>query len=89
MAPTKKEKSKSYLDEAIFKFHDKKEKLDKLLEELEDAQQPLDKALVNSTLIELLDKWDTVVTCYMNFGKARSDEEDEKQDMKECSTRYK
>ena len=89
MAPTKKEKSKIDLDDAFFKFHDKKEELDKLLEELEDTQQPTDKALVNSTLIELLDKWDTVVTCYKNFGKARSDEGDEKQVMKECSTRYK
>ena len=89
MVSNKKEKSKTDLDDAIFKFHDKKEELDKLLEELEDAQQPLDKALVNSTLIELLNKWETVVTCYMNFGKARSDEEDEKQVMKECTTRYK
>ena len=89
MAPTNKENSKTDLGDAIFKFHDKKEELDKLLEELEDAQQPLDKALVNSTLIELLDKWETIVTCYMNFGKARSDEEDEQQVMTECTIRYK
>ena len=89
MAPTKKEKTKNDLDDALFKFHDKKEELDELLSEAEEAEQPLDRALVNSTLIELVDKWETVVTCYMNFGKARCDDEDEKEAMKECTTRYK
>ena len=89
MAPTKKEKTKNDLDDALFKFHDKKEELDELLSEAEDAEQPLDRALVNSTLIELVDKWETVVTCYMNFGKARCDDEEEKEAMKECTTRYK
>ena len=91
MAPTKKEKTKNDLDDALFKFHDKKEELDELLSEAEDAQQPLDtdRALLNSTLIELVDKWETVVTCYMNFSKARYDDEEEKEAMKECTTRYK
>ena len=89
MAPTKKEKTRNDLDNALFKFHDKKEELDELLSEVEYAQQPLDRALVNSTLIELVDKWETVVTCYMNFSKARCDDEEEKEAMKECTTRYK
>ena len=86
MVPTEKEKSKDDLDDAIFKFLDKQEDVDELLAKLEDAQQPpdnADKALiireVNSTLIELVAKWKIVVACYMNFCKARSDEEDKKQ----------
>ena len=46
--------------------------------------QPLDKvdkALGNSTLNMLVNKWETIVKC--NFGNARSDEENKKQ------TRYK
>ena len=85
MLHTKKEKSKEDLDDAIFKFHDKQEDVDELLAELEEAQQPqdnADKALingeVNSTLIELVAKWNIVVACYLNFCKARFDEEDEK-----------
>jgi hypothetical protein len=89
MAPTKKEKTKNDLDDALFMFHDKKEELDELLSEVEYAQQPLDRALVNSTLIELVNKWETVVTCYVNFSKARCDEEEEKEAMKECTIRYK
>ena len=49
------------------------EELDDLIAESEDEQQPLARALVNSTLNELVDKWETVVTSYMNFGKARFD----------------
>ena len=96
MVLTEKEKSKDDLDDAIFKLQDKQEDVDELLAELEEAQQPqdnADKALingeVNSTLIELVAKWKIVVACYMNFCKVRSDEEDEKQAMKECTTRYK
>ena len=89
MAPTKKEKTKNDLDDALFKFHDKKEELDELLSEAEYAPQPLDRALVNSTLIELVNKWETVVTCYMNFSKARCDDKEEKEAIKECTTRYK
>ena len=89
MAPTKKEKTKNDMDDALFKFHDKKEELDELLSEAEDAEQPLVRALVDSTLIELVDKWETVVTCYMIFSKARCDDEEEKEAMEEYTTRYK
>ena len=44
---------------------------------------------MNSTLNELVDKWETVVTFYMNYGKARSDEEKEREAGQECTTRYK
>ena len=84
MAPTQKEKSKDDLDDDIFKFQDKKEDLDEVLGLLKDALQPLDKvdkALGNSTLNMLVDKWETIVKC--NLGNARSDEENKKQ------TRYK
>ena len=87
MPPTKKEKTKTDLDDSIFKYHDKKEELDELLSEA--ADQALDTVLANATLFELVDKWETVVTSFMNFGKARSDDEDEREAMKECTTRYK
>ena len=74
MVPTKKEKSKDYLDDAIFKFLDKQEDVDELLADLENAQQPpdyADKALinreVNSTLIEFVAKWKIVVACYIKL----------------------
>ena len=67
-------------------FGDKMEELDELIT---DEQQPLDRALVNSTLKELVDKWETVVTSFMNFGKARFDKEEEREAVQECTTRYK
>ena len=58
--PTKEDMIKNDLEEAIFRFEDKKEELDELLA---DVQLCLDIALVNSTLSELVNKWKTVVTC--------------------------
>ena len=55
--PTKNEKTKNDLDDAIFRFEDKNEELDELLA---DAQMCLDTALVNSTLTELVNKWEPV-----------------------------
>ena len=52
---------------------------------MKETPQPLDKALVKYTLMELVDKWEILVTCYMNFDKARFNEEDEKK----CTTRKK
>ena len=91
MAPTKKEKTKSDLQDAIFKFQDKKEELQELLAiiEQEQQQQPFDRALIDTTMIEMVDEWETVVTHYMNFRMARCDEEEEIAALEEYTTRYK
>ena len=91
MAPTKKEKTKSDLQDAIFKFQDKKEELQELLAliEQEQQQQPFDRALIDTTMIEMVDEWETVVTHYMNFRTARCDEAEEVAALEEYTTRYK
>ena len=79
MAPTKKEKTKTDLEEAVFKFSDKKEELEELLGV--PVGDPPDECvpnagLVNTTLLELSDKWETVLSSFMNFVKIREEEED-------------
>ena len=48
MAPTKKEKTKTDLEEAVFKFSDKKEELEELLDDPPDEHGVLNAGLVNS-----------------------------------------
>ena len=67
MSPTEKKKRKTNrtLDDAMFKFNEKKEELDDLLEdETEDDQR-----LLAATLNELSDKWEIVINAYVDFKK--------------------
>ena len=73
MAPTKKEKTKTDLEEAVFKFKDKKEELEELLGDPPDEHVP-NAGLINTTLLELSDKWETVLSSFMNFVKIREEE---------------
>ena len=84
MPPTKKEKTKTDLDEAVFRFNDKKDELEEVL----DDENITIASLVNTTMHELSDKWEIVVSSYMNFIKIR-DEEDDRPVVEECSTKYK
>jgi hypothetical protein len=87
MAPTKKEKTKTDLEEAVFKFKDKKEELEELLGDPPDEHVP-NAGLINTTLLELSDKWETVLSSFMNFVKIREEEED-RSAVEECTTKYK
>ena len=88
MAPTKKEKTKIDLDQAIFKFKDKKEELLEVIGDPPD-EQPLNAGLVNTTLIELSDKWEMVLSYYMNYVEIRGDEEEDRPAVVECTAKYK
>jgi hypothetical protein len=90
MAPTKKEKEKTKtdLEHAIFKFKDKKEELLEVIGEPPD-EQPLNAGLVNTTLIELSDKWEIVLSYYMNYVEIRGDEEEDRPAVVECTAKYK
>ena len=88
MAPTKKEKTKTDLKEAMFKFSDKKEELEELLGDPPDEHGVPNSGLVNSILLELSDKWETVRSSFMNFVKTRDVEED-RTEVEEWTTKYK
>ena len=88
MAPTKKEKSKTDLDQAIFRFKDKQEELTGLLGEPNDEETP-STGLVNATLHELSDKWEIVLSSYMNYVEIRGEEEEDRSAVEECTVRYK
>ena len=85
MSPTekKKRKTKRTLDDAMFKFNEKKEELDDLLEdETEDDQR-----LLAATLNELSDKWEIVINAYVDFKKLRQDDEAKETVLKEHNTK--
>ena len=92
MAPTKKEKTKADLEEAVFKFSDKKEELEELLGDPvgdpPDEQDLPNAGLINTTLLELSDEWETVLSSFMNFVKIRGGEED-RTAVEEWTTKYK
>ena len=88
MAPTKKEKTKTDLEEAVFKFSDKKEELEELLGDPPDEHGVPNAGLVKSILLELSDEWETVRSSFMNFVKIREEEEDGTA-VEEWTTKYK
>ena len=91
MAPTKKEKTKTDLEEAVFKFSDKKEELEQLLSDPvgdPPGEQDLPNAgLINTTLLELSDKWETVLSSFVNFVRIWGEED--RTAVEEWTAKYK
>ena len=78
MAPSRREKTKSDLDEAIFRFENKRDELNDYFEENEaegPAVRRFNIGVVEATLQELASKWEALGNFYMNFTKCRDGSE--------------
>ena len=93
MAPSKKEKTKADLEDAIFRFIDKQEELDEHFHDDPDSTARVKRfnvGVVKEVLGELLEKWDHVSVCHMAFVKCREvDDEEDGEELQTYRGKYK
>ena len=79
MACPKKEKTKSDVDDAIFKFESKRDELLDYFGQSDDEEAPISRfniGVIETTLIELANKWEILGSTYMSFICCREENED-------------